>query len=170
MKRYGSLALLICVFLFFSCVRDELFCTISNNSSYPVSFKFYRVLTDEFTLQPGETKVYDGTGDATLKYFKVNGASQNEKRKQVEYRLSHRDAEFVDFSPMAVKIYNTLSIPVMLSADGYMGTDPMPIGANEIDQKNSIYIEAPIFTVTTDTYPVIADYEIKNSVMYITIR
>jgi hypothetical protein len=135
-----------------------------------VSFQFRSVYTDEFFLQAGETEIFDSIGNPSLNYFKVNGVFQNEKRRQVEYRISYRDAEFIDFSPIPVKVYNALSIPVRLSADGYMETEPMPIDGGERDKVNAIYIETPNFSVATDTYPASASYEIKNGVMYVTIR
>jgi hypothetical protein len=161
---------MICAFILFSCESDSLHCAISNNSSYPVSFQFSTVYTDEFSLQPGETAVYDSIGNVGLNYFKVNGVTQDEKRKQVEYSISYRDAEFIDFSPITVNVYNTLAIPVNLTANGYMGTEPMLIGAGKDDGVNAIYTRTPNFNVATDSYPAIADYEIKNGVMYVLIR
>jgi hypothetical protein len=173
MKRYFSLLppVIFAVLLFAGCESDSLHCAISNNSSYPVSFQFRSVYTDEFALHPGETEIYDSIGNPSLNYFKINGVFQNEKRKQVEYRISHRDAEFIDFSAITIKVYNTLSIPVELSADGYMATDPMPINASEIDKVNIIYTETPNFVVTTDTYSAVADYTIQDDgIMYLTIH
>jgi hypothetical protein len=121
-------------------------------------------------LQPGGTEVFDSLGNPDLNYFKVNGVFQDEKRKQVEYRISYCDAEFIDFSPITVNVYNTLSIPAELTADGYMGTEPMAIGAGKDDGVNTIYTKTPNFSVVTDSYPAITDYEIKNGVMYVIIR
>jgi hypothetical protein len=167
MKRY---VLIAAALVLVGCEGEAMYCTVSNNSSHPVSFQFFSVYTDEFTLQPGKTEVYDSIGNPTLKYFKVNGDFQNEKRKQVEYNVSYRDAEFTDFSPIAVRVYNTLSISVSLSADGYMQTEPMAIAGEASDQANFIYTGMPNFSVATDTYPASAECEIKNGVMYVTIR
>jgi hypothetical protein len=167
---FAILSTAICALAFFSCEKESLHCSVSNNSSYAVSFQFRSVYTDEFALQPGETKVYDSLGNPDVKYFKVNGISQNEKRKQVEYHISHRDAEFVNFSPIVVNVYNTLSISAKLSADGYMETEPMSIGGSENNKVNAIYTRTPNFSVTTDSYPAITDYEIKDGIMYVIIR
>lgn len=160
----------LCAFIFFSCESASLQCAISNNSSYPVAFQFRSVYTDEFVLQPGETEIYDSIGNPSLNYLKVDGVFQNEKRKQVEYHISHRDAEFTDFTPIPVKVLNTLSVSAKLSADGYMETEPMSINSGENDKENAIYTRTPNFSVATDTYPAITDYEIKNGTMYVTIR
>jgi hypothetical protein len=164
------IVIFIASFAVFSCKSESLHCAVTNNSSYPVSFQFRSVYTDEFTLQPGETEVYDYIGNPSLNYYEVNGVLQNEKRKQVEYRILYRDAEFTDFSPLTINVYNTLAIAVKLTADGYMETEPMSINSGERDNVNTIYTITPNFSATTDSYPATVDYEIKNGIMYATIR
>jgi hypothetical protein len=64
-----------------------------------------------------------------------------------------------------------MSIPVTLSAGGYLDVDPMlNITANSDDSANAIYTKTPVFTVSTSSFPASADFQIVDNVMYVTVR
>ena len=63
-----------------------------------------------------------------------------------------------------------MSIPVTLSAGGYLGTDPLPNIQTGDNNTNIIYTRNPVLTVTTNTFPASADFQVINDIMYITIR
>jgi hypothetical protein len=62
-----------------------------------------------------------------------------------------------------------MSIPVTLSAGGCLGVDPMPVQTGD-NNTNTIFSRNPVFTVTTDTFPATADFQIVAEIMYVTIR
>jgi len=62
-----------------------------------------------------------------------------------------------------------LSVPVTLSAGGYLDVDPMVVQVGD-DNASTIYTANPAFTAYFSNFPATACFQIVNNVMYITIR
>ena len=151
------------VFLFSGCGWFGWDNTIHNESSYDVTFSVRKAST--YTVLSGKTFV-GAKNDLGV----VIDSYESCTPKRVTFiEISLREGKFIDLSSIPVQIYNTLSIPVTLSAGGYFGIDPMPvlIGDNNI---NTIYSENPILTVTTNSFPATADFQIVDGIMYIIVR
>lgn len=137
--------------------------TIYNESSYDVTFKAKKA--DTVTVQSGKSvKVQNDIG-AVLEYYESNVP------KRVDYiQTDVYKGKFVDLPSIPVMIYNTLSIPVTLSAGGCLGIDPMPNVQTGDNNTNTIFSRNPVFTVTTESFPAIADFQIIDNVMYVIVR
>jgi hypothetical protein len=150
-------------FLFISCdtlwFKDS---TIYNESSYDVTFKAKKA--DQVTVQSGESVTVQNDIGAVLEYFESNPP------KRVNYiQTDVYKGKFVDLPSLPIVIYNTLSIPVTLSAGGCLSVDPMPVQTGD-NNTNTIYSKNPIFTVSTDSFPASADFQIVDDIMYVTVR
>jgi hypothetical protein len=155
----------IAFLLFFGCdtlwFKDS---TIYNESSYDVTFKAKKA--DQVTVQSGKSIVVQNDMGAVLEYFESNVPKRVNYIQTDVYR-----GKFVDLPSIPVVINNTMSIPVTLSAGGYLDVDPMlNITANSDDSTNAIYTRTPVFTVSTSSFPATADSQIVDDVMYITVR
>jgi len=138
--------------------------TIVNESSYDVTFKAKKA--DKVTVQSGQSiTIQNDIGADSLEYF------ESTPPKRVDFVVTDTyKGKFVDLPSISVVIYNTLSIPVTLSADGCLGVDPMPNVQSGDNNTNTIFSKNPIFSVITDTFPATADFQIVNDIMYVTIR
>jgi hypothetical protein len=137
--------------------------TIYNESSYDVTFKAKKA--DQVTVKSGSSVTVQNDLGAVLEYY------ESSTPKRVDYiQTDTYKGKFVDLPSIPVVVYNTLSFPVTLSAGGCLGVDPMvnvPTGDNNT---NTIFSRNPVFTVTTDTFPATADFQIVNDIMYVTVR
>jgi hypothetical protein len=159
-----SLIVLGAVFLCTSCAVDNWPDTvITNNSSETVAFKFNN--TSEFTLTAGDQAVFTTKAYQRLEYHRP------EKRVYFTYEATDQGytGGFSDRESWTVEVTNALSEGVTLSAGGWM--DDITFTAGGIDQ-GKIYTPYPEFTVTTtNTYPAIADWELKtDGKIYVTIH
>jgi hypothetical protein len=137
--------------------------TIYNESSYDVTFKAKKA--DQVTVQSGKSVTVQNDIGAVLEYYESNTP------KRVDYiQTDVYKGKFVDLSSIPVKVYNTLSIPVTLSAGGYLGTDPMSDIQEGDNNANTIYTKSPVLTVTTSSFPATADFQIVDGVMFVTVR
>jgi len=138
--------------------------TIFNESSYDVTFKAKKA--DQVTVQSGKSVVVQNDIGAVLEYFESNVPKRVDYIQTDVYR-----GKFIDLPSILVIINNTMSIPVTLSAGGYLDVDPMlSITANSNDSTNAIYTRIPTFTVSTSSFPATADFQIVDNVMYVTVR
>jgi hypothetical protein len=152
------------VFFFISCdtlwFKDNI---IYNESSYDVTFKAKKA--DTVTVKSGNSITVQNDIGAVLEYF------ESSTPKRVDYiQTDTYKGKFVDLLSIPVKVYNTLSIPVTLSASGYLGVDPMSNVQTGDNNTNIIFSRNPIFTVITDSFPAMADFQIFDNIMYIIIR
>jgi len=156
------------IFLFLPVVCFLLACTetysptVNNKSSYDVSFTLttgYR--TQNIALLPNESYVHEpmpislqhslvSFGPAEYVYFE----------SESDYVYTFYDIPEPELpEPIPAFIYNTLSIDVILSADGAISTDPITIKANEEVTTETIIKANPSFSaITTNGYPVVVDY------------
>ena len=147
---------------------DDINNSINNESSYDIIFSFMAKPAVHITVLSGHSY----TGDELKN---PNGAEllsyESNVPKRVEYiKTSYYNGKFIDLQPISVIINNTMSYTVSLSAGGYLETDPMlniPTGDNNT---NLIYTETPILTVTTNSFPATAVYQVVGGTMYITIK
>ena len=170
MKKF---AVLVCVLslafiLFSSCdeygAHDNV---IYNDSSYDVSFKLKE--TDTYTIKSKTTLAVKNQIGAVVDSF------ESSVPKRVEYiQIETREGKFVDLVPMPIKVNNTLFFPVTLSAAGYLGTEPMSdIQSGFIDDANhtnTIYSLNPVFQVSAQSFPAVADFQIVDGIIYVTVR
>jgi hypothetical protein len=136
---------------------------ITNESSYDVTFKAKKA--DSVTVQSGKSvTVQNDIGADSLEYFESNPP------KRVDFVVTDiYKGKFINLPSIPVVINNTMSIPITLSAGGCLGVDPMPVQTGD-NNTNTIYSKTPIFTVTSDTFPATADFQIVRDIMYVTIR
>ena len=162
-----KLAILLTV-LFSLMGCDEVNNSIDNESSYDIVFFFMSGPAEQITVLSGRSYTGDGLKNP-------NGAElmsfESDIPKRAGYvKTSFYNGKFIDLQPINVIINNTMSFPVSLSAGGYLENDPMlniPMGDNNT---NIIYTETPILTVTTNSFPATAEYQIINNIMYIIIK
>jgi len=163
MRKYGFLVLVFAL-IFSGCqwwLRYD--STISNESSHAVIFRVQN--TDTATLQPGETITVRNYIGARLDYYESDPA-----RRVGFVQTGYRTGKFIDLLSIPVIIYNTLSISVTLQANGYLGVEPMVIPANNNNSVSVIYTTSPAFTVSTESFPATADFQIVDGTMFVTVR
>jgi hypothetical protein len=153
------------VFILSACdeygVHDNI---IYNDSSYDITFSLKK--TDTYTVQSGKSIAVKSQIGAVVETY------ESSTPKRVDYvQTDTRKGKFVDLPSISVVINNTMSIPVTLSAGGYLDVDPMlNITANSDDSTNAIYTRTPVFTVSTSSFPGVADFQIVDDVMYVIVR
>ncbi|MCL2194232.1 MAG: hypothetical protein FWB78_12665 [Treponema sp.] len=136
---------------------------IVNESAHDVSFETQR--GTRATVLAGQSITIRCDMGAQPRLYKSNPP------RRVEFVQNGRWAgRFVNLQSIQIAIYNTLSIPVTLSAGGYLGNDPMIIPADSNDTSGTIYTSGPVFTVSTESFPATADFQIVNGTMFVTIR
>jgi len=165
MHKYVFFAVILAAGLFFGCgepwaSRDI---PITNESAHDVSFETQRGV--RATVLAGQSITIRCDMGAQPRLY------ESTPPRRVEFVQSGWWAgRFVNLQSISIMVYNTLSIPVTLSAGGYLGNEPMVIPANSNDNIGTIYNMHPNFIVSTDSFPATADFQIVSNVMYITIR
>ena len=163
MRKLGFFAALIAL-LFSGCqlwLRYD--STITNESSRAVTFRAQG--TDLKTIQPGESATVRNYIGARMDYYESSPA-----RRVGFVQTGARSGKFIDLQSMPVRIENTRLFAVTLSAGGYMGLDPVTIGASTATTTGEIFTAAPVFTVDDENFPVTVDLRIVGGAMYVTIR
>jgi len=136
---------------------------ITNESAHDVSFETQR--GTRTTVPAGQSITVRCDMGAQPRLYESNPP------RRVEFVGNGRwVGKFVNLQSIPIAIYNTLSIPVTLSAGGYLGNDPMTIPANSNVTSSTIYTSGPVFMVSTESFPATADFQIVDGVMYVTIR
>ena len=129
-----KVAVLVVVFaLFAGCdtfwFKDSV---ITNESSYSVTFKAKKA--DQVSVQSGKSVTIQNDIGAVLESY------ESIPIKRVEYiQTDTYKGKFIDLPSIPVIISNTMSIPVTLSAGGYLGTDPLPNIQTGENNTNIIY-------------------------------
>jgi len=165
MHKLAFLAMFLVAWLFFGCnepwaARDI---PIANESAHDVSFETQR--GTRATVLAGQSITIRCDMGAQPRLYESNPP------RRVEFAQNGKWAgRFINLQSIPIVIYNTLSIPVTLSAGGYLGNDPVMIPANSNDSIGAIYNTTPNFTVSTESFPATADFQIVGGVMYVTIR
>ena len=165
MRKYGFIALFITAGAFFGCgyplaSRDI---PIANESAHDVSFETQR--GTQATVLAGQSITVRCDMGAQPRSF------ESTPPKRVAFVSNGMwSGRFVGLQSMPIVVYNTLSIPVELSAGGYLDTDPMAIPADSNDNIGTIYNTSPAFAVSTVSFPATADFQIVGGTMYVTIR
>jgi len=91
-------------------------------------------------------------------------------RTVIEHKIEKWSDKSVSIQPIPIEVCNTLSIPVTLYANDYLGTEPMTIPANSNDNSNTIYTKKPSFTIVAEKSPTTAVWQIVDNVILVTIR
>jgi len=150
------------VLLFTGCALWLKDSTIINESSYNITFKAKKA--DRVTVNSGKSITIQNDIGAELEYF------ESDIPKRVDYMQTEiYKGKFFDLSSIPVIINNTMLKAVTLSAGGYFDIDPIvdiPIG----ESNANIFIRKPVLTVTTNSFPAIANYQIVDNIMYIIIK
>jgi len=137
---------------------------ITNNSSYDITFKMSQSTLDAstHTVKAGETiTVVNPKGSTIDEYSNFQRVEYNDKRSW--------EGVFTNRQELTLKINNTFSFPVSISAGGFMGVDPIvdiPSGVSD----NTIFTRTPNFNITADGFPAITEYNIVGNTMYVTVR
>jgi len=144
--------------------KDKNIINIDNESSFDVIFYFKSNQYDKIIVPSGHS-YSKSSGNIELKYF------ESSPPNRVEYVIINKhNGTFIDLSPMKVIINNLTTVPVTLSAEGYLETDPMYNIQTGINDTSIIYTDTPVLTVTTDSFPASADYQVIDDIMYIVIK
>jgi hypothetical protein len=168
MKRYSlTLLIFLAVLMLAGCENDWEYIAITNESDYPVTFKFNNV-EGEKSLPAGQSQTFDSYWTTELDYYAPD------KRVSYSYTSDHNSVSgtFRNRSSWAMQINNTLDIPVNLSADGWMDDmENIPAGGGNGQYHTSvIFTDKPVFSVVTNSFPATAQYQIIDNIMYVTIR
>jgi hypothetical protein len=160
--------ILFFTFILFSCDHNWKYAVISNESDYPVSFKFSNV-NGEYSLSVSESKRFDSYWHTHLEYYSPD--------KRVSY--SHTSdyngfyGTFKNLPSWTLRVFNNLSNPVTLTAGGWM--EPMEnISHGDTDDANHtgvIFTKELLFAAVTNTgFIANVAYHIVNDVIYVTIN
>ena len=159
------------VFLLGSCGELGFYDTkIKNDSSFDVTFDMnsYTIHAATHTVRANESITVSNSKGSRIDAFRTMPLNR------VEYiQENNWEGTFIDLPSIPIKVYNTLSIPVTLSTNGFFETDPMlniPPGKDTVAHENIIFTKSPVFIVSTDSFPVTADFQIVDGIMYVTIR
>ena len=80
-------------------------------------------------------------------------------------------SKYINLQPTPAEVYNTLAMPVILSASGYFGAEPLTIHDKKDVFHAMIYTKTPSFSaIIADGSPATANYQIVDGVMIVTIR
>ena len=140
--------------------------TIHNESDFNVTFTVRKAST--YTVLSGKTFI-GARNDLGVVVDQYESCTP----KRVAFvEINQREGKFVNLKPIDLKVYNTLSIDVTLSADGYLYHEFMNIDASWKDDapSNKIFSKKPVFKVSTQSFPAIADFQIVDNTMYVIIR
>jgi hypothetical protein len=168
MKKFAVWVVCTVMLVFGSCdeygAHDNV---IHNDSSYDISFKLKE--TDTYTIKSKTIMTVKNQIGAVVDSF------ESSVPKRVDYiQVETREGKFVDLDPIPIKVNNTLSFSVTLSAGGCLGTEPMSdiqLGfVDDANHSNTIYSLNPVFQVFAQGFPAVADFQIVDGVMYVTVR
>jgi len=159
------LTLFIAILFFSSCEQLGLYDTkITNNSSYDITFTMsqYTIHASTHSVSAGETITISNPKGSTINEY------TNFQRVEYNSKLSW-EGVFSNRHELQLKINNTFSFPVTLSAGGFMGIDPVidiPSGISY----NTIFTESPNFIITANGFPATTEYNVVGNSMFVTIR
>jgi hypothetical protein len=163
MKRYFSLLPLAALAaLLLSCDTNRETAVI-NNSDRKITFQWSRYDGNKITLNPQES--------VTSEYLHTDLFNlQPEKRVLQNY--SQNEITVSNLPSWEVRVNNTLEYPITLTADGWMDDikDIQPGYADDDNHKGEIFTNNPTFNVFVDSFPATAEYQVIDSIMYVTIR
>jgi hypothetical protein len=149
-----------------ACDHNWKYAVISNNSDYPVNFKF-RNISDEHYLPAGQGQTFEKNWKSLLEYYTPD------KRVSYSYTSDYSsfNGAFENRPSWKLRVFNNIPEPAALTADEWM--DPMEnISTGQADDENHngvIFTDKPSFTVITSGFPARAEYQIVDDVMYVTI-
>jgi len=156
----------VCVaFLIAACGKLGLYDTkIVNNSSYDITFKMSQstVNASTHTVKAGETITVENPKGSTIdEYSNFQRVEYNDKRSW--------EGVFTNRQELTLKINNTFSFPVSISAGGFMGVDPIVDISHGVSD-NTIFTRTPNFNITAGGFPAVVEYNIVDNTMFVTIR
>jgi hypothetical protein len=166
MKKLPFLFAVVSVLIISACDHNWKYAVISNNSDYPVNFKF-RNIDGEHYLPARQRQTFENNWKSLLEYYTPG--------KRVSYSYTSNFSSFYgafeNLPSWKLRVFNNTPEPASLTADEWM--DPMEnISAGKADDANHnglIFTDKPSFTVITSGFPAAAEYQIVDGVMYVTI-
>jgi hypothetical protein len=166
MKRPLFLFAAVSVLALSACDHNWKYAVISNNSGYPVNFKF-RNISDEHYLPAGERQTFENNWKSLLEYYTPD--------KRVSYSSTSNYSSFYgvfeNLPSWKLRVFNNTPEPASLTADEWM--DPMenisPGKADDANHNGVIFTKEPSFTVVISGFPAKAEYQITDDIMYVTI-
>jgi hypothetical protein len=165
MKKIPLFLVLASVLLVSTCGPDWPRAHISNESGYPVTFKFAHY-NQEYTLPAGKSISLDGG-----EWSRTLDSYDPEKRVLFSSTSNHDGLRgtFKKRQSWKLEVKNMGSRQGTLTADGWM--DPESIDITQLPVNGVIFTDEPSFTVTTtDSFPADVKYEIIDDTMYVTIK
>jgi len=139
--------------------------TVTNNSSYTVSFKYSNSNNDIIILEPNST--------ASSQYnFSSVIILQPDKRVMQSRKQSDNIIFISDLPSWEVRVENKSNDPIFLTADGWMDEMIVPSGdfINDENHVNQIYTKTPQFVVQSLTFPLDVQWQFINDIYYVVIR
>ncbi len=176
MKKIITL-LIILLLVLLSCNgfgEKEPLLEVNNDSDYAVSFTVMNQKweNETYTISPHQSNSYKDNSykDIIIRERILSYSSAPKPWVSLNY-ISNSEVKFYNTAKITLNISNTLNMTAALSADGYMETEPLSIPANNTEA-GFIYTSTPAFTVTTGSYPAVAEYnyDLSANIMYVTIR
>ena len=160
MKKLTVAVTLSLVLLFASCSLFNRYSTVINNSSHTVSFKWNRSAGEIIVLNTGESSSINQNIYRIVIVYPNRRVTQNWSN---DYNIS-----IVDLSYYVINIKNNRNHSVVLSADGWMGLDPVALNAHE-NRTGVIYTTRPRFHANSETFPVNVVYQFNNNVCFVSL-
>jgi len=154
MKKFWLIVSVI--ILLYSCGMINQNTTIVNESSSQISFQ-WSTGHNIITLEPQQSESIG---------YSIYNVDDLKPTKRVMQK-KHSDIITVsDIVPYELKVINSLSYAVSLSADGWM--DILYIPAND-ENNGFIYTSTPRFSVLSSTYPTKAEFQFIDNICYVKI-
>jgi len=156
-------------------VFDDINYTITNSSSKPIAFSFNDTNYNLNSNESMSLTINSGEGE----FYPRNVVPYNAHSKSVKIETGYlginngthkKSYTFKDNIKYNLKITNTLPISVTIKSDDNIdnnGELTITINTNE---DSYIYTSNPNFTLVSEPYPVIFDWNFSNNTVYVVIR
>ncbi|MDR0313811.1 MAG: hypothetical protein LBI14_09450 [Treponema sp.] len=151
------------VFLLLACDNFSQNTTVINNSSRTILFQWTKENSSIIALNPNEMRKVN---------YGVFSVYNLQPEKRVTQSLNSGSIISVtDISPYEVRVENSLSRAVTLTAGGWMENmvDIAPGWNDDDNHKGLVYTTTPNFHVPSDTFPVKVEYQFINNIFYVKI-
>ena len=166
--------------LFFGCSNTSLYdqkpgtATVKNLSSFDIKYKYKNIPGTETIPSGGSDKTDRGALYTFIEYFYADTIENSAPSKRVFLKTEYphdNDAvyTFSEYDSYHVKVYNTLTKTVTLTADGWMDATDIPSGTT--DDAGLVYTANPNFSGTTDDgFPAEVVCSLTGDTFMVTIR
>jgi len=158
-------------------ISEYYYYTVKNESAKTVSFIFNDSLNIE-TIAPANLKEFQTkTGQRFTGINNIDagspygfGFSVLMESKTTSTGINYT---FKNNNPFDLHVTNTLPVNVIIKADDFIDNEGQPtitINANSSNNTAKIYTKNPVFSLTSEPYPVIFNWNFENNTIYLIIR